>query len=48
MTIRTISMLDDIFVLDKVNYTDATFKNMNNEYNDSAAQNIYQGEITIE
>ena len=46
MTIRTISMLDDIFVLDKVNYTDAKFKNIKDEY--SPVQNAYQGEITIQ
>ena len=46
MTIRTISMLDDIFVLDKVNYTDAKLHNIQDEY--SAVQNIYQGEITIQ
>ena len=39
-------MLDDIFVLDKVNYTDAQFKNMNDEY--TAVQDTYQGEVTVQ
>jgi len=46
MAIRTISMLDDIFVLDKVHYTDAYFKTVATPVPD-AVQNIYQGEVSI-